>query len=512
VDATLVRPSPVFWSYFFPTDILVDDIFRANKTKSLPPLHSESAMALLRALSALGASVSSSRLPATRACRFLAGAGLARPFSSGEPSGEQQADLRRHVEGIIKFRGGPITFAEYMRTALTSPMGGFYGDKYVNESAGGSKGTVIGARGDFVTSPEISQLFGEMVGLWCVTVWQQLGSPETLRLVELGPGKGTLMADLLRSTSASSAVFQSFQKALRNGSQAGVNLVEISPAFREAQASALSKYSTGEDSSLVEWHNALQDVPEDGETPTIYIAHEFLDALPVHMFVKKSAAWTELLVDLDDRKAVSLDPEAKVPDPEFVMKLSPGATPSMKLLLHPRLEALDEDTRGEIREIEVSGSVIEHTLAVSNRLAASKGGGAALFIDYGYDDLPGKFTCRAIRDHKLLDDLLAPCADLTADVDFSLIRSVVEKMERAPAVFGPISQSRFLQSLGIGYRAQALLETPGISEKQAEDLVEGYKRLVGGADVDGMGEIYKAMALVALPESAEGKAGPPVGF
>ena len=435
--------------------------------------------------------------------------------------------MLRHVEGIIKFRGGPVTFAEYMRAALSSPVGGYYGDKGAE--------SIVGSKGDFVTSPEISQLFGEMVGLWALTVWEQLQQPKSLRLVELGPGKGTLMADLLRSTSSPSPIFQSFQSALHNGEDAGVHLVEISPSFRKIQADVLSKFEkeSQKGSSLVKWYNTLADVPKD-DIPTIYIAHEFFDALPVHMFVKKSDVWSEILVDLKERKAVSLDPadSNSRTEPELEMILAPGGTPAMKFLLSPKLETLDDTFRESVKEIEISASAMEHALDIGERLVSSKAGGAALCIDYGYEKLPGRFTCRAIHNHKVLDDLLELTgqADLTADVDFSALRWAIEKRfereDKVPKVHGPISQTKFLQSLGIEYRVQDLLQNTKMTPKQAEDLVIGYKRLVSNeksidinpsddgeteskdSQISGMGEIYKAMAITSFPKDSS----PPVGF
>jgi NADH dehydrogenase [ubiquinone] 1 alpha subcomplex assembly factor 7 len=459
------------------------------------------------------------------------------------------------LEGLIKFRGGPVTFAEYMQTALSSPVGGYYGNRYLEGKTEGGKGedsSVIGARGDFVTSPEISQLFGEMVGLWCVTVWQQLGCPKTLRLVELGPGKGTLMADLLRSTkSPSSPIFKAFQDALMNGPNAGVHFVEISPFFRKSQAKALSAWESeiiqndvkgkeenekenelSSPSGKVKWYRTLGEIPNDHEVPTIYIGHEFLDALPVHMFVKKSQVWTEILVDLKKQQAISLDPDAqKNKDPEFEMKLSPGATPAMKMLLTPKLESLNDSVSSNLKEMEISASAMEHTLELGKRLVSNKAGGAVLFIDYGYTDLPGRFTCRAIHAHKVLDDLLelTGAADLTADVDFGALKWAIENNEwdgdgGAPTVHGPVSQAKFLQSLGIEYRLQNLLKNTKMTKEQAEGLILGYKRLVSseafqvdaeadgrsgeGLQVSGMGEVYKAMAITSFPEQSSA----PVGF
>lgn len=346
---------------------------------------------------------------------------------------------------------------------------------------------------------------------------QQLGSPSALRLVELGPGRGTLMADLLRSTRSPSPVFQSFQNALGSDT-GGIHLVEISQAFRALQAKALSDGYGGN----LTWHRTLRDVPS-GATPTIYIAHEFLDALPVHMFVKKSTAWTEVLVDLET-KPVSLDPGAKM-DPKLAMKVSPGATPAMRMLLHPKLEALGKEERSQLREVEVSAAAMEHALDLGKRVASCPGGGACLLIDYGYNETPNRFTCRAIHDHEILDDLLAlpGRADLTADVDFGALRWTLERFKwgeeggpPAPAVHGPVSQAKFLQSLGIEYRVKSLLEGGNVTEKQASDLVLGYRRLVGSSEEEieggfsGMGEVYKVMAIVA--RGAEEDEVPPVGF
>ena len=484
-------------------------------------------------------------------------------LSGTGPTQELELDkwnLSKHLEGLIKFRGGPVTFAEYMQTALSSPVGGYYGNRYLTGEEGegegegesqtekkeGKKGNpvsatspVIGARGDFVTSPEISQLFGEMVGLWCVTVWQQLGSPKALRLVELGPGKGTLMADLLRSTkSPSSPIFSSFQAALKNGPHAGVHLVEISSFFRKSQAEALSAWENhnsndvvsgkGEGEGRVKWYSTLGEIPNDVDIPTIYIGHEFLDALPVHMFVKKSQVWAEILVDLKKQQAISLDPDTQKKEPEFEMKLSPGATPAMKMLLTPKLESLNDSVSANLKELEISASAMEHTLELGKRLVSNKAGGAALFIDYGYTDLPGRFTCRAIHAHKVLDDLLelTGAADLTADVDFGALKWAIENNEwtgTAPTVHGPVSQAKFLQSLGIEFRLQNLLQTTKMTKEQAEDLILGYKRLVSNetfkVDVDegrsgealemsGMGDVYKAMAITSFPDPSSA----PVGF
>ncbi|KAK3004320.1 hypothetical protein RJ639_018871 [Escallonia herrerae] len=191
---------------------------------------------------------------------------------SHEPSSD--SELVKHLKGIIKFRGGPISVAEYMEEVLTNPKAGFY----INRD-------VFGAEGDFITSPEVSQMFGEMIGVWATCLWEQMGQPNKVNLVELGPGRGTLMVDLLRGSSK----FKSFIQSLH------IHMVECSPKLRKLQH--LNLKCTDEDDTCenvekqivstlsgtpVSWHAALEQVPTG--FPTIIIAHEFYDALPVHQF------------------------------------------------------------------------------------------------------------------------------------------------------------------------------------------------------------------------------------
>jgi len=246
--------------------------------------------------------------------------------------------------------------------------------------------------------------------------------------------------------------------------------------------------------------------------------------------------WSEILVDRKKpvQRAISLDPaaasgiagQAALSHTDLELKLSPRGieTPAMRLLLLPKLRALKERSEAggaklnmsDLKEVEVSAAVMEHALDLGERLMSNAAGGAALCIDYGYEDTPGRFTCRAIHNHKLLGDLLELPpgeADITADVDFGAIRWAIEsakwKDDRPPSVHGPVSQAKFLQSLGIQYRVQNLLKSKAITSKQAEDLVLGYRRLVASSSehAEGMGEIYKAMAITSLPKEL-----PPVGF
>jgi len=411
------------------------------------------------------------------------------------PSGESQAAqhsvekepetaMAKHVKAMVQFRGGPLTMAEYMKEVLTNPIAGFYMGEQV-----------IGSAGDFVTSPEISQMFGEMVGIWAVCTWQQMGCPEQLRLVELGPGKGTLMADLLRGTRP----FAPFQRAL------DVRLVEVSTGLRHAQWRALQcggadgqaarempEGATGGASPLtaapggtpVAWHTSLGEVPRG--VPTIYIAHEFLDALPVHQFQRaEGGKWVERLVDVAS------------PDSPLHLRfvLAPRDTPARQLLLDRRLKYLGADAT-KYDEIEVGGA----TMSVASELAqrVSHEGGAALLVDYG-QDAPYPSSVQGIKNHKLVGVLESPGeVDLSAWVDFSSVRQAVAQEGGGAAVtHGPITQAHFLRSLGIDARLESLLQHA--SPKQAGRLKQGYARLVGssgeGGLRDGMGATYKAMVI-----------------
>ncbi|MBA0814372.1 hypothetical protein Gohar_020204, partial [Gossypium harknessii] len=210
------------------------------------------------------------------------------PEHSHDPSSD--SELVKHLKGIIKFRGGPISVAEYMEEVLTNPKAGFY----INRD-------VFGAEGDFITSPEVSQMFGEMVGVWAMCLWEQMGQPKRVNLVELGPGRGTLMADLLRGASK----FKNFTESLH------IHMVECSPVLQKLQHQSLKcmdeeNTSEGVDkrslSTLagtpVSWHATLEQVPFG--LPTIIIAHEFYDALPVHQFQRGSRGWCEKMIDVTE--------------------------------------------------------------------------------------------------------------------------------------------------------------------------------------------------------------------
>lgn len=357
--------------------------------------------------------------------------------------------------------------AEYMSEVLTNPAAGYYV----------RRDHVFGARGDFTTSPEISQMFGEMIGIWCMAMWAQMGRPSAARLVELGPGRGTLMADLVRGTSS----FHEFSNAM------SICLVEISPSLRRTQWETLGCVGTWSEQTTegqtpsgmrISWHRSLEEVDAGAcAGPALYVAHEFLDALPVHQFERgRDRAWCERLVD-----------EAGPESPHHVrLVLSPGATPAVRAVLPLRTDGLPQHLRASMTAIEVS----PQSMAVAEGLAQRVGmlGGAALIIDYGRDG-PYRDSLVGIRDHGLVGVFDMPgTADLSARVDFDALRLAVGRAGAGAVMHGPISQAQLLLGLGMEVRLQRLLEEA--TPEEGEALIAGYERLVGGAESreDSMGD------------------------
>ncbi|KAJ0043259.1 hypothetical protein Pint_19303 [Pistacia integerrima] len=337
----------------------------------------------------------------------------------------------------------------------------------------------------------------QMVGVWAMCLWEQMGQPNRVNLVELGPGRGTLMFDLLRGA----AKFKSFTESLH------VHLVECSPALQKLQhqnLKCMDEDSTSENvekraiSTLagtpVSWHAALEQVPSG--IPTIIIAHEFYDALPVHQFQRASRGWCEKLVDVTE-------------DSSFRYVLSPQATPATLFLMKRCKWAAAEELE-KLGHIEVCPKAMELTNTIAKRIGSD--GGGALIIDYGLNGVVSD-SLQAIRKHKFVNIFDNPgTADLSAYVDFASVRHSAEEASGAEpchlenvSVHGPITQSQFLGSLGINFRVEALLQN--CTEEQAESLRTGYWRLVGDGEAPfweglddqtpiGMGTRYLAMAIV----------------
>jgi NADH dehydrogenase [ubiquinone] 1 alpha subcomplex assembly factor 7 len=307
-----------------------------------------------------------------------------------------EAYLKRLIE-----RHGPVTVAEYMALALGHPDYGYYQTR-----------DPFGRGGDFTTAPEISQMFGELIGAWGIAQWQALGSPK-VNLVEFGPGRGTLMRDALR---IAGKIAPGFVAA------ASVHLVETSPVLREAQTKLLGEYNPI-------WHDGIEDVPEG---PSIYVMNEFLDALPVRQFVVTETGLCERRVGVIDGKfAFVVEREPRVPSATLTTDLPIGSI------------------------VETCPAALAITREIATRIAIC--GGAAVIADYGYDVPAGEDTFQAVRNHEYANVLENPGEnDLTAHVDFSAIAQAAR--DAGVVVTGPIGQGAFLTSLGIQTRAQTLIE------------------------------------------------------
>ncbi|WP_282607651.1 class I SAM-dependent methyltransferase [Pelagibius sp. Alg239-R121] len=337
---------------------------------------------------------------------------------------------------------GPMTVADFMSAALTAPQGGYY-----------MTGDPFGAAGDFITAPEISQIFGELIGLWCAQCWQAMGSPKAINLVELGPGRGTLMSDALRAA----AVLPAFRGAIR------VHLVEASPSLKEKQRDVLHNVD-------VTWHQDLTSLPEEA---MIVIANEFFDALPVRQFERTLRAWHERLV--------TLSPLSTKNAPAFAF--TTGAASKEAVAMIP--QTLRDTPVGTL--VEISPAVTQVAGNLAHRL--SRYGGAAVIIDYGRAQHQAGWSLQALRSHERHEPLIAPGeADLTAHVDFAAISKASK--EAGARVWGPVTQAAFLNAIGLRERADSLCAqgTPA----QARDIENGVQRLIESTQ---MGDLFKVLAI-----------------
>ena len=345
--------------------------------------------------------------------------------------------LRRLREAIA--RDGPMPIDRYMQQCLADPEHGYW-----------HRAASIGADGDFVTAPEISQVFGELIGLWAAVAWERMGRPAPLRLVELGPGRGTLMRDALRAGRA----LPGFLEA------ASVHLVELSAPLRALQWQALTPLLS--QGAKATWHERLGEVPPG---PAIVVANEFLDALPIRQLVHAGGAWRERVVDV-------------APDGGLRFALGPAVS--------YRSEARAED--GAVLELRAGEDDVLATLA--SRSAPL----AALFIDYGPADAAFGDTLQAVRRHAYADPLTDPgTADLTAHVQFAALAA--KARHAGFAADGPVTQAEFLRRLGLAERAARLMSA---NAERAGEIEAAVQRLMSPT---GMGGLFKALAVrsPALP-------------
>jgi NADH dehydrogenase [ubiquinone] 1 alpha subcomplex assembly factor 7 len=334
---------------------------------------------------------------------------------------------------------GPISVERFMTLALQHPRHGYYRTKLP-----------IGAAGDFITAPEIHQMFGELVGLWAVEVWHQMGEPAPFRLIELGPGRGTLMADMLRASRLRPAFLHA----------ADIHLVETSQALTDVQRASL-------DSTPATWHPSIDALP-DG--PAIIIANEFFDALPIRQYVPTGEGLCERVVGIDADSALCFG----------LMPMSAPAATAVVL--------------GTVLEVGATAQAVMRALAA--RLATTRG--ALLAIDYGYVRPGSGDTLQALRHHKPHDPLRAPGeADLTALVDFAaLVRAAASE---GAAIHGPIGQGKFLGRLGIFERAAALKRKA--TPEQTTVIDAALARLAQPGPQSGpnasMAELFKVLAITS---------------
>ncbi len=328
---------------------------------------------------------------------------------------------------------GPISLAGYMTDCLMHPVHGYY-----------QKERVFGKDGDFITAPEVSQMFGEMLGLWVADRWTTMGSPSQFHLVELGPGRGTLMADMLRAASK----VPGFEAAVQ------IHFIESSQQLRSLQREKVP---------FASWHDDLSSLPKG---PAIFVANEFFDALPIHQFEKRDGLWFERCVGAEsDRLAFTL----AQPGAQF------GLTP----------EHLRTAPNGSI--LEVCPAALTYCTCIAEHIALHSG--AALIIDYGYAKSAPGDTLQALKNHRYCDPFEEPgAADLTAHVAFDRLADVASGFT---VTASPIAeQGQFLMALGLGMRAQQLAAET--DEAGQACILSELKRLTAP---DEMGSLFKVLAL-----------------
>lgn len=345
--------------------------------------------------------------------------------------------LKQRIVRLIEALG-PISVAEYMALYLSDPDYGYYTTR-----------DPFGAAGDFITAPEVSQMFGELIGVWLASAWQTIGSPSDALVVEIGPGRGTLMKDMMRTITR-------VAPPLRN--QASFHLVETSPRLIEVQASTLA--GCGE----FTWHEDIGELPD---RPLLVVGNELFDALPTRQYVRAGAGWRERVVGLDDRDE---------------LQFYAGAGSIDAVLLPPDADAAPP---GAIVEVSPARSALMTKIA--ERIATRSGAG--LFIDYGYVTPGVGDTLQAVVKHAYDDPLAHPGeADLTAHVDFAALASAARQAGLQPHL---LTQGEFLLRMGLLERAGQL---GAKADEGTRERIRGeVERLAGPQE---MGDLFKVMAVL----------------
>jgi len=337
------------------------------------------------------------------------------------------------IKTLIRLEG-PISVERYMTIALSDPRYGYYITR-----------DPFGAKGDFTTSPEISQIFGELLGLWYADLWLRMGRPTSISLVELGPGRGTLMQDALRAMKSIKGLISSVQ----------VTLVETSPTLRKSQQKLLEDFDLP-----IQWHSDVSSLPK---LPTLLIANEFFDALPVRQYQRNGKNWHERLVGLNEQD-------------DLIFGLAREAETALDI----------KANEGSIIERNLIGERIMHELAAH----IVHYGGAGIAIDYGHTQSAVGETLQALRDHQFVSPLEEPGeADLTTHVDFKRLLDIAQS--RGNAVSGPITQADFLEALGIRQRGQSLIKSA--NSDQAKAIISAIDRLTDRAHKQ-MGSLFKVIS------------------
>ena len=348
-------------------------------------------------------------------------------------------NLSKILHGQIQ-QVGSISVAEFMSTALSHPEHGYYNTR-----------DPFGRSGDFITAPEVSQMFGELIGLWAAAVWRLMGGPQNIRLIELGPGRGTLMADALRAIKQSIPEFCD---------KLCVDLVDISPVLKQCQSETLQQWKEAID---ICWHDDLAAIP-DG--PSIIIANEFFDALPVHQYENTQEGWCERFVGLNENE-------------DFCFTLGEELKNNSIIPENLRSASIGQIFESNLESVHVVERLCDR-LKFQN--------GACLVVDYGHVKQGLGDTVQAVKNqkyHNLFQQIGE--ADLTAHVDFEAMSMTAA--DHGCQIFGPITQKTLLERLGIVVRAEQL---KGTSEShQAVAVQQAYDRLIGE---DEMGVLFKAMA------------------